>query len=152
MDLDKYFMELAKVAASKSKEPSTKVGCVIVDENNNVVSIACNDYAIDPSSKYSTDEKPMRYLISVHAEMRALILAGKSIKNCKAYITHASCENCLKHLIVAGVKEIIYEKLSTNTGFINDEGHEAIVRMVKASRIVNRNMQGVSYIDDSKNK
>lgn len=150
MKSDEYFMELARTAASKSQEPSTKVGCVIVDENDNIVSTACNDYAIDPNSEYSTDEKPIRYLISVHAEMRALILAERSIRNCKVYVTHASCENCLKHLIVASVKEIIYEQLSTHSGFISKDGHEAIVRMMKASHIINRNMQGVSYIEDSK--
>lgn len=148
MDLDEHFMELARNTAKESQEPSTKVGCVIVDKNNNIVSVGCNNYAIDRSSEYSTDEKPMRYLISVHAEMRALISAGRSIKDCKLYVTHAPCENCLKHLIVAGVSEIIYEHLLTNTGFISDEGHEAIVRMMKASKIINRNMKGISYIDD----
>jgi dCMP deaminase len=152
MELDKYFMELARQVAKESEEPSTQVGCVIVDSNNNVVSTGCNNYAIDRTSKYSTDEKPIRYLISVHAEMRALIAAKMSIEGCRIYVTHASCENCLKHLIVAGIKEIIYEHLYTNTGFISEEGKDAIIRMMKATNIINRNMQGISYIEDSENQ
>jgi dCMP deaminase len=34
---DHYFLRLAKEAASMSKDPSTKVGAVIVDQDRNVV-------------------------------------------------------------------------------------------------------------------
>ena len=151
MNLDEHFIKIAWEVASRSKEPSTRVGCVIVNEDNNIISSGCNDYVMDSNSEYATDEKPIRYLISIHAEMRALILARQSLKNCKVYVTHASCENCLKHMILAGIKEVIYDKLTTNSGFINEEGQEAITRMMKASGIINRNLQGVSYIDDLKN-
>ena len=150
MNLDKFFMKIAWDVASRSKEPSTKVGCVIVDEDNNIIATGCNDYVMERGSKYSTDKKPVRYLISIHAEMRALITAKRSVKNCKVYVTHASCENCLKHLILAGVKEIIYDKLTTNTGFIQEDAMEAIIRMMKSTDIINRNINGISYIEDLK--
>lgn len=148
MKSDNYFIDLAKAVAEGSDEPSTHVGCVIVDECDNVVAVGCNNYVADRKSKYMTDEKPMRYLLSVHAEMNALISAGKSLKGCRVYVTHASCENCLKHLIVAGIKEVIYDKLQTNSGFIDAERKDAIVRMMKASKIINRNIKGISFIDD----
>ncbi|HSQ97836.1 MAG TPA: deaminase [Rickettsiales bacterium] len=148
MELDEYFMELARKTAEESKELSTKVGCVIVNENNDIVSIGCNNYVIDPTLEGIDNKISMRHLISVHAEMKALISASKPIKNCKIYVTHAPCENCLKHLITAGIKEIIYEQLSTKTGFITQEGRDAIIRMMKETNIKNRNMKGISYIND----
>ena len=35
---DEYFIEIAKVTAKRSKDPSTKTGCVIVDANNRPIS------------------------------------------------------------------------------------------------------------------
>lgn len=143
-------MEIARAVALKSNDPSTQVGCVIVSPKNEVISCGFNNFPINANPEYMTDEKPMRYLLSVHAEMRALIYAKKSIDGCTAYVTHASCENCLKHLIVAGVKEIIYDKLFTNGKFIDSERIEAITRLMKATEIINRNMQGKSFLDDIK--
>ena len=35
---DEYFMEIAETVALKSKDPSSKMGCVIVDPKKRVVS------------------------------------------------------------------------------------------------------------------
>jgi deoxycytidylate deaminase len=37
-DLDKYFMKMAIEVSQNSTDPNTKVGCVIVDKNNKVIS------------------------------------------------------------------------------------------------------------------
>lgn len=148
MKTDEYFMQLARVAADTSEEPSTHVGCVIVDKNDEVVSVGCNNYVAKRGSEYMTDEKPMRYLLSIHAEMTAIIKSEKSLKGCRAYVTHASCDNCFKHMILAGIKEVIYDKLSTNSNFVDEEKREAVIRMMKATGVINRNINGISYIDD----
>ena len=36
---DEYFLKIAETVALKSKDPSSKMGCVIVDENKRVVSV-----------------------------------------------------------------------------------------------------------------
>lgn len=41
---DEYFIEIAKVTARRSKDPSTKTGCVIVDPNNRPVSFGYNGF------------------------------------------------------------------------------------------------------------
>ena len=41
-DWDEYFMRLTETVASKSKDPSSKMGCVIVDQNKRVVSLGYN--------------------------------------------------------------------------------------------------------------
>ena len=53
-------------------------------------------------------------------------------------------------MILAGVKEIIYDKLTTNTSFIQEDAMEAIFRMMKSTKIINRNINGISYIEDLK--
>ena len=41
---DEYFMLQAMMASFKSKDPSTKVGCVIVDQNNRQVTMGYNGF------------------------------------------------------------------------------------------------------------
>lgn len=152
MNWDEYFMEMAYAVAKKSSDPSTKVGCVIVDQNNIVVSVGYNDFFDNADMSYMTYERPMKYELIVHAEMRALLNAKKSIYGCRSYVTLASCENCLKHQIYAGIKEIIYDKLNSTGSMFTEEKIDIITRLIKASNIINRNMKGVSFIDECSNK
>lgn len=87
----------------------------------------------------------MRYMLSVHAEMRAIIHSCNSLRGCRAYVTHASCDNCLKHMAEAGITEVIYETVQTNGGFIDPERAEAILRIIKATGIICRNINGRSF-------
>ena len=41
---DEYFMLLAITASLRSKDPKTKVGCVIVDEDNHQVGMGYNGF------------------------------------------------------------------------------------------------------------
>lgn len=153
MNWDEYFMNIAKDVALKSIDPSTQVGCVIIDKDNKIIATGYNGFPTGCDGKYMTNEKPMRYLLSIHAEMRAVLNARQSILGCRAYVTHASCENCLKHFIEAGIVEVVYDKLFTNGKFIDEERIEAIIRLMKSSKIIHRNMQGLSFIEDvEKNK
>lgn len=48
---------------------------------------------------------------TVHAEMAALMTAarlGLQVKDCTLFTTTFPCHNCAKHIIAAGVKEIVY--------------------------------------------
>jgi dCMP deaminase len=151
MNLDEYFMNIAKAVALRSNNQSTKVGCVIVSENNKIISTGYNDFPSSANLKYMTNEKPMFYLLDVHAEMMALIDAKSSVAGAKVYVTIASCENCFKHLIVAGIREVIYEKLfTTNKSTGTPERLEAVIRLMKATKTIHRNMEGKSFIDDVK--
>jgi hypothetical protein len=41
---NEYFIEIAKVTAKRSKDPSTQTGCVIVDKNNRPISFGYNGF------------------------------------------------------------------------------------------------------------
>lgn len=90
----------------------------------------------------------MKYHLIIHAEMNALLFAARSLNNCKAYITHAPCENCLKHLIQAGITKIIYQ----DPGVIKLRGtgdqKEAIYRLLKSNDVICQNINGTDYIND----
>lgn len=148
MNWDEYFMDIARTVAKKSKDPSTQVGCVIATMDNKPVSFGYNGFVAGCDEDHMTFERPQKNLLSIHAEMNALIFNNGPIKSCKAYVTHASCENCLKHMLQAGIVEVIYEKSNTAGGFLTEERKETITRLIKSTGVIYRNIGGKTFLEE----
>lgn len=146
MDWDKYFISIAKAVAQRSKDPSTQVGCVIVSENYEPISFGYNGFISGCDENLMTFERPYKDMMSIHAEMNALIFSQRSLKNCKVYVTNAPCDNCLKHLLQAGIKELVYDKFDTNGGFMNDDRKKVIKALLKSTNAIYRNIDGKKFI------
>lgn len=102
------FLELALHVAQWSKDPSTKVGCVIVNPNRIVVGMGFNGFprgVEDTPERY--ENRPLKYMMVQHAEANAIFNATTSVQGCTAYVTHPPCCNCGGALIQAGIKNII---------------------------------------------
>ena len=154
---DEYFMNIAEEVGKKSKDPSAGVGCVIVDGNHRPVSFGYNGLIQGADeSKLTLTERPMKYYFVCHAEMNALIFAKKDLEGCSLYCTFATCENCLKHCLQAGVKKFVYRKLrvtsfgKTKKSMTNIDTDEAIIRLLSACPDVETlNLtNGKTYIED----
>lgn len=155
---DEYFMNIAREVAKRSKDPSSQNGCVIVDAKRRPISFGYNGLIQGADeSKMTLSERPMKYYFAVHSEMNALIFARASVEGCTLYTGIASCENCLKHCLQAGIKRIVYENLrvhshQTNRGasMMNIETDEAIIRMLAAMPDVEtlNIVNGRTYIED----
>ena len=108
----KYFLDIAAVVASKSKD-RTKVGCVLVNPNNKQILSTgfngfCRDVA-DTQERYADREVKMDYV--VHAEANAICFAafsGMSTEGSYAFITLPPCHGCAKLLKQAGVTHVFY--------------------------------------------
>lgn len=147
MDWKEYYISIAKAVSAKSKDPSTKVGAVIVDKDNRVVSQGFNGFVKGCNEHSMTFEKPMKYNLIIHAEMNALVFSRRDLTGCTVYCTHGPCENCLKHMLQAGIKTIIYE----DAGIMrrgSDDSKEAIYRLVKATGAKVESLLGVNYVED----
>ena len=155
---DEYFMEIAETVAKKSKDPSSQNGCVIVDERKRPVSFGYNGTIQGADeSKMTLSERPMKYYFAIHSEMNALIFAGRDLNGCTLYNMIATCENCLKHCLQAGIKRFVYKELrvhshSTDTkkSMTNIDTDEAIVRLLAACPDVEtlNITNGKTYIED----
>jgi len=111
---DEYFMGLAHLSALRSKDPSTQVGAVIVDQNNKVVSIGYNGLPVGCSD----DEFPWeregnmldsKYAYVVHAELNAILNSPRPVTGCTLYVSLFPCNECAKAIIQSGIRKIIYE-------------------------------------------
>lgn len=147
MNWKEYYMSIAETVSQKSKDPSTKVGCVIISEDNKPISFGYNGFVAGCDESFMTFEKPMKYYLTIHAEMNALISAQRSLKGSTVYVTHLSCENCMKHLIQAGVKKIVYKYSNTAGNYFDSEVCDALRRLIKASGIEVEDMNGNKFLD-----
>lgn len=109
---DKRFMDLAELTATWSKDPSTKVGCVVVDLERNVLAGGYNGFprGIDDDSRLLDREEKLR--IIVHAEANTVAAAarnGHSLRGAVAYINRHPCGQCAALLIQAGIHRVVYK-------------------------------------------
>lgn len=110
---DRRFLELAKMISSWSKDPSTGVGAVIVNDQKQVVGMGFNGFArgvIDDPERYNN--RPLKYKMVVHAEQNAIIQAGKDAIGGKLYVYpsfwHPNiCHDCAKLAIQAGIACVV---------------------------------------------
>ena len=109
---DFRFIELARHIALWSKDPSTKVGCVVVGEDREIRSTGFNGFprGIDDNAERLLDREK-KYPLICHAEENAIMHAariGVSLNNSTAYVTWPPCSRCARSLIQAGVTEVVY--------------------------------------------
>ena len=111
---DEYFMSMAVLSSQRSKDPNTKVGACIVDQDHKIVSngyngmpIGCDEDELSWNKGEGLDSK---YLYVCHAEFNAILNTrdGAALKGCTLYVTLFPCNECTKAIIQTGIKEIIY--------------------------------------------
>ena len=109
---DLRFIGLAQHISTWSKDPSTKVGCVVVGEDREIRSTGFNGFprGINDDEERLTDREK-KYPLICHAEENAIMHAariGVSLKDSTAYVTWPPCSRCARSLIQAGIREIVY--------------------------------------------
>ncbi len=118
---DAYFMKIAEVVSLRSTCMKRKVGAVLVKDSH-ILSTGYN--GVPSGFKHCTPETCVRKNLKsgekpelcrgVHAEINCIIQAaihGTSIKgNTILYSTTFPCMNCLKLIINAGIKKLLYKE------------------------------------------
>ena len=108
---DIRFLEMARNAASWSKDPSTKVGAIIVDDDKRVISVGYNGFPKGVRDDERLDDRQEKYKIIVHAERNALLFANTNVKNCHIYTyPFLPCSVCAGMIIQAGIKRVVSVK------------------------------------------
>ena len=105
---DLRFIEMARNAASWSKDPSTQVGSVIVDDDKRVVSVGYNGFPKGVSDDERLYDREEKYKMIVHDERNALLFANKDVRNCNLYTyPFMPCSVCAGMIIQAGIKRVV---------------------------------------------
>jgi dCMP deaminase len=106
---DLWFLGLAEYVASASKDPSTKVGSVIVDSKRRIVSLGYNGL---PTGIEDTEERlsnrELKYKLIVHAERNALLFSNSKVENCTIYTwPFMPCSSCASLIIQSGISRVV---------------------------------------------
>ena len=102
------YLDLAKLVSTWSKDPSSKFGAVIVDENNSVVSLGFNGFASgfeDTPERWNDREFKYRHVL--HAEENAILNAGRPVRGCTIYIQCMPCSVCMSRIAQVGISKVV---------------------------------------------
>ena len=116
MDWDSYFLNIACVVRLKSKDPSTKVGAVIVGADHNIISTGFNGFprgVLDYAWRY--EDRAIKYALVEHAERNAIYNAarhGIRLEGSTLYMVGMGpptlpCSDCAKGIIQSGIKHLV---------------------------------------------
>lgn len=125
---DVRYIELAYKVSEWSKDPSTKIGCVVVGDKGQVLAQGYNGFprGIEDSKERLNDrETKLKYV--VHGEMNAIYNAcynGISLEGSTMYVTGLpTCSDCAKGVIQVGIKRVVWPKELEN---VEDRWKESI--------------------------
>jgi dCMP deaminase len=112
MNWTEYFINIAEQVKEKSKDNNTKIGAVIVGEDNEILTTGYNSFPRGLNDNISErQERPEKYFWFEHAERNAIYNAariGVSLKGSTAYLTSGlPCMDCARGLIQSGVKRVV---------------------------------------------
>jgi len=117
---DQYFMNIAKVVASRSNCMKRKVAAIIVSDKR-VISTGyngtprgtknCNEGGCPRCNNLAQSGTALDECLCSHGEENAIVQAsyhGVSVKNATIYSTFAPCLMCAKMIINSGIREVVY--------------------------------------------
>ena len=131
---EEYFMTLALVASLKSKDPSTQVGAVIIDnKTRKMISSGYNGFPRYIDDGQVPQTRPEKYHYVVHAELNAILHAERHLDDCTLYVTSFPCSDCMKAAVQTGIKEIVY--LNDLHGGDWDESRKATFRLAELANV-----------------
>lgn len=105
---DTRFLLLAKTVSTWSKDPSTRVGAVVVDRDHRIVSIGFNGFARGVKDDERLNDRATKYEMTVHAEINAILFAKTDLRDCTIYVWPLPpCGRCASVIIQSGISRVV---------------------------------------------
>lgn len=109
-----FYIGLARYVATASRDPSTKVGAVIVRPDRTIASVGFNgmprgmsdapELYLDRATKLSR---------TIHAEVNAILNAAEPVKGYDLYVSALPpCAACALVVVQSGIRRVFYERPS----------------------------------------
>lgn len=108
---DEYYLDICKVVAARSKDPNTKLGCVIVGPAHEIRTTGYNSFP--RGIRDDVPERlvrPEKYLWIEHAERNAICNAarcGTALEGCTLYVEIMPCMDCARAIVQAGIVQVV---------------------------------------------
>lgn len=127
------FLPDARAARDKSKDRSTRVGAVVLDDDYNLRTSGYNGFVRGVNdSVEARHERPLKYKWTAHAEENCVAQAarvGVSLKGCTILVTSLHpCTGCSRMIIQSGIKRVLAPARAENDRW--DEEAEIAMEML----------------------
>jgi dCMP deaminase len=129
---DQRWMEVAQHFGTWSKDPSTKVGCVVIGSSNQVLTQGFNGFprgANDSLARYHN--RSVKYKWVEHAERNAIYNAartGTSLMQATLYVPWFSCAECSRAIAQSGISTLVtYNPSTYDADFMVRWGQDFII-------------------------
>lgn len=130
---DRFYLGLAKYFSTMSKDPSTKVGAIVVNYDHHLEFCGYNGFPrgiADLKERY--EDRELKYKLVVHAEVNAILKAKDYARGATLYVYPSFmlppiCNECAKVAIQAGIRTIV--------GFEPDSEDERVKRWAASINI-----------------
>lgn len=141
-DWDTYFMSLVQTVKTRSKDPNTQCGAVIVGPNNEIRTTGYNSMPFGIEDRSERFERPEKYRWVEHGERNAIYLAarsGVSLAGCRLYQFGLPCIDCARGIIQVGIAEVIIDQSAQEawekTGTRYNDDFRFVERMLEEARV-----------------
>jgi len=119
------WLDMVDLVASWSKDPSTKVGAVIVDDRDVVLALGWNGIPRGVrDDAFGRNQRPIKYSFYEHAERNAIYNAaakGVGLQGSTLYTSFIPCADCGRAVIQSGIKTVVVRLASCNERWKNSE-------------------------------
>lgn len=106
---DLRFIDLADYISTWSRDPSRKVGAVIVRPDKTVASLGFNGFprgVEDTEDRYN--DRDTKYKFVCHAEANAILTANERLHGYTLYVSPLyPCHECAKMIIQSGITRVV---------------------------------------------
>lgn len=115
-DWDRRYLALAEHVATWSKDPSTKVGAILVGRNRHQIAMGYNGIPRGiADSEDRLKDRATKLRFTQHAERNVLDQVTFDTLGSTLIVTHFPCSECAKSIISKGIARVLYR--SDNTSF-----------------------------------
>lgn len=132
---DQYFLSLAKVCSTRSMDPRTKHGCVVVDCHGKILSTGYNSPPAGLEDHKVPTTAPEKYVWFEHAERNAIYAAaqhGTPLNGALFYVTGEPCSDCLRAILQVGARGVVFGDVQSKC--VCESSNQAILRALKPER------------------
>ena len=99
--------------AEHSSDRSTHNGAIILNEEGDIIATGANSHVKGYGDEEIHHERPLKYLLTEHAERAAIIDAarnGVGVFGCTMVANWVACPSCARAISLAGITKVICHK------------------------------------------
>lgn len=110
-DWDNYFMRIAHVVKTRSLDPKTQVGAVLVSmRDHRIISTGYNSLKAGVDNNgIDWNNRDLVHDVIIHAETNAILYAQSKFEDSVLYTTMSPCHSCVKLLSATQIRKIVYD-------------------------------------------